>query len=426
MKPSLITRRKFLKTSALGGAMAWTLPAFLDKTFFALHAAAQDSALQIRTGKDHPILVVLQLAGGNDGLNTVVPYGLDAYHRARPNLAIPSSESLRLGVFDGLGLNPSLSRIHAAMEEGKGCIVQNVGYPNPNRSHFRSMEIWQTAVDADRFASDGWIGRYFDNACDGVDADVGISFGTSLPQAFGGVSGKGVAMSADSRSGGSRPESFFMNDPGGEGDTISDFNMTAEDHGNVLDFLQRTELDAAVSEARIREAIGGTPEPAGFPPSRLGRQLQTVAHLIAGGMSTRVFYVSQGGYDTHNAQQPSHQRLLTELDAAVGAFLDSMKEMGESKRVLLMTFSEFGRRVEENASGGTDHGAAAPMFLFGGNIRAGIHGSLPDLADLDRGDLRYETDFRSVYATLLDDWLQTPHAPILGRNFQRLPLLAST
>jgi len=346
---------------------------------------------------------------------------LDAYHRARPSLAVPSAEALSLPGVDGLGLHPSLGRIRAAMMEGLGCIVQNVGYPNPNRSHFRSMEIWQTAVDADRYATEGWIGRYFDNACGGLAA--GIAFGSSLPQAFGGSSGKGVAMSTDSRTPDSQRDPLSMSDAGGGGDTITDFPMSADNQGGMLDFLQRTELDATVSESQIGRALGGVAEPAGFPPGRLGRQLQTVAHLIAGGISTRVFYVSQGGYDTHNSQQASHPRLLAELDAAVGAFLACMKGMGELNRVLLMTFSEFGRRVAENSSGGTDHGAAAPIFLFGGNTRPGIHGSLPDLDRLDRGDLRYERDFRDVYATILDDWLKTPHGPILGREFQRVPIL---
>jgi len=415
--PSFHTRRQFLRTSVLGGAMTWTLPAFLNNTFLTLEAAAADSALQTATGKDHPILVVLQLAGGNDGLNTVTPFGHDAYYQARPRLALGKDVVLKLN--DAMGLHPSLTNLHRFFQDGKMAVLQNVGYPNPNRSHFRSMEIWQTASDADRVATKGWLGSYFDNACSGEDAAVGISLGRQLPQAFSGDTGKGVASAVTGRQQGNNEGPSMMED----GATITDFAGEGAVGGDVLDFLRRTDLDATVSSAKISEITNRIKIDREYPPTALGQQLKVVSQLIAGGMSTRVYYATQGGYDTHSNQHNTHERLLNDLDAALGAFVQDLQARGDLDRVLVMTFSEFGRRVAENASGGTDHGAAAPMFLLGGGSKPGLWGSSPDLLNLDRGDLRYEVDFRSVYATILDRWLKASSQQVLGRSFQAVPIL---
>ncbi len=438
---SLKTRREFLRTSILGGALSWTVPAFLSNTFAALQAEAADKATQVTTGRDGTILVVLQMAGGNDGLNTVVPYANDDYHRARPQIGLSEGKVLKLG--DDVALNGSLTGFKSLYDAGQLAVIQGVGYPNPNRSHFRSTEIWQTASDAERFETYGWLGRYFDNACAGCDPTVGVSIGRQMPQAFSAKQPKGVSLDTPQtyrfmppRGGGpaemsSAEESYRkLNQPDGEmaenaGASIGAIQGTVRHTGSVLDFIERTALDAQVSSDKIREIAGRLENQATYPMSQLGNSLKLVAKLIAGGLPTRVFYVSQGGYDTHTNQVNTHDRLLKDLGDSVKAFVDDLKGQGNLPRVLVMTFSEFGRRVAENASGGTDHGAAAPVFIVGQKVKAGLLGKYPSLApaDLFEGDLQHTVDFRSVYATVLEGWLKTRSEPVLGRKFPLLGLV---
>lgn len=431
--PIFRSRREFLRTTLLGGAVSWTVPSFLHATIHSLTAQAADAALPPTTGKDGTILVVLQLAGGNDGLNTVIPVGNDFYHKARPRLAIADGQALRLQ--DGLGLHPALVGLKALYDEGRLSIVQGVGYPNPNRSHFRSMEIWQTASDANRAEQFGWIGRFFDNQCGGMDASAGVAIGSETPQAFLARRPKGITFSSPRQfrrlSGGmdDGDEALYrrMNNLSDEmigasiGGLAGGHNRTREER--PIDFLERTALDAQVSSDRIR-TLSNTATRTVFPGSGIGRDLELIAKLIGGGMPTRVYYVSHGGFDTHVNQAGSHERLLREFGDALKAFLDEMRAQGNEQRVAVLSFSEFGRRVAENASAGTDHGAAAPLFVAGGRFRAGLHGELPSLhpRDLDNGDLRFHTDFRSVYATLLEGHLAAPSKEILGRAFPLLKL----
>ncbi len=430
---ALHTRRQFLRTSSLGLAASLTVPVFLERTFFSLHAQAADAATQIRSGKDSPILVVLQLAGGNDGLNTLVPLGNDAYHSARPTLGLRAGSTIRLA--DGAALNSVLQPLMPTYEKGELAIVQGVGYPNPNRSHFRSAEIWETASDADKTLGQGWLGRYFDNCCKGGDPTVGVAVGGTAPQAFTAKEPTGVALTQPERyrwnagrgEAADELEAFYreLNKPNAddaEGATIGMF-QTGNVAGDNLDFIQRTGLDATISSDTIRELAARVPVGTGYPGGRLSESLSLVARLIGGGLPTRVYYVSQGGYDTHNNQAGTHNRLLTELGGSVAAFLEDLKKRGAYDRVLLMSFSEFGRRVAENGSGGTDHGAAAPLFLAGGPVRGGLHGKAPSLTELVDGDIAHTTDFRSVYATVLSQWLGAPAKAILGRDFPQLPLL---
>jgi uncharacterized protein (DUF1501 family) len=320
-------------------------------------------------------------------------------------------------------------------------IVQGAGYPNPNRSHFRSTEIWQTASDAARFERYGWLGRYFDNACPGLDPTVGVSIGRQMPQAFFSKSSKGISFE--------RPQSYRFIPPRrlspGEameteasfrklndvepaessGATIGELPGMAAHAGSALDFLERVALDAQHSSDTIRAIAASSHTQAPFPASALGNSLKLVSTLIGGGLPARVYYVSQGGYDTHTNQLGAQQRLLRELGEAVKAFVAALQEQGNLSRVLLMTFSEFGRRVAENASGGTDHGAAAPLFVVGDKVKAGLLGRGPSLApdDLFQGDLRHTVDFRSIYATVLERWLKTPSLPILGQSYPVLDLV---
>jgi uncharacterized protein (DUF1501 family) len=438
---SLKTRREFLRTTVLGGALSWTVPTFLANTFSAMHAEAADSAKQIVTGKDSEILVILQMAGGNDGLNTVVPFANDYYRKARPRLGVDDADILKIN--DELGLHKNLSGFKELFDSGNLSIIQGVGYPNPNRSHFRSTEIWQTAVDADRFENSGWLGRYFDNACSGCDPTVAVAIGKQLPQAFASKSPKGVSLDT--------PQNYrFLNadKPGADetdmteasyrklneadvemaaensGDTVGSIQGAAKHGGSPLDFIERTALDAQISSDKIRAVAGKVQSKANYPQSQLANSLKLVAQLIGGGLPTRVYYVSQGGYDTHTNQTGTHERLLRELGDSVKAFIDDLKGQGNFGRVMLMTFSEFGRRVSENANNGTDHGAAAPMFIMGEKIRPGLLGKHPSLApsDLFQGDLKYNVDFRSVYATVLEQWMKTKSERILGRKFDPLKI----
>lgn len=465
---ALSTRRQFLRTSLLGAAAAWTLPSFLDQTFLALGAqAAENNATQIVTGKDGPILVVVQQAGGNDGLNTLVPFADDAYHRARPGLGFAAKDVLRLN--DYCGFNPNLAALKGLYDEGHVAIVQGVGYPNPNRSHFRSTEIWQTASDANRFAAQGWLGSYFDNCCRGADPTVGVAVGNAMPQAFTADTPTGVSFAnpeqfrwidREKPQGSMSAAEFYyrqLNQPdddalggggsggfgnwksktpvgparadfagGSIGSIASGGNAAAGSNGALssVDFLERTALDAQLSSDRVLQIARTTKPLVAYPlGNRLADSLSLVGRMIAGGLATRVFYVSHGGYDTHQGQAGAHARLMREFNDALGAFCADLKAQGNFGRVLVMTFSEFGRRVAQNASGGTDHGAAAPMFLFGGALKGGFYGHYPSLTQLYQGDLVHNVDFRSVYATLLERWLRVPAEKVLGRKFATLPLV---
>jgi uncharacterized protein (DUF1501 family) len=443
-KPTLQTRRKFLRTSMLGAAATWTLPVFLEKTFFALDALAADATTQAVTGKDGTILVVLQMAGGNDGLNMVIPYSDDAYHVARPRLRIAPDQVLKID--NHIALNPKLTGMKSLYDEGYVAIVQGVGYPNPNRSHFRSTEIWQTASDSDRTMSDGWLGRYFDNCCSGADPTVGVAIGEETPQAFAAKKPTGVTFSrpeqfrfrpSEPNNGGkmSAEEMFFrqLNETGGgdegsaavsnAGGSIGSISGKTKNDLTTLDFLQRTALDAQLSSDKILAIARKYKSNVPYPQGQLAASLNIIARMIAGGLPTRVYYASQGGFDTHAGQINTHERLMGEFNDAASAFIADLKQQGNFERVLLMTFSEFGRRVEENANGGTDHGAAAPMFVLGGGVKAGLFGKHPSLTDLDHGDLKFNTDFRSVYGTVLDRWLKAPSQTVLGRKFSTLGIL---
>ena len=429
----LKTRREFLRTGLLGGSLSWTLPTFLSRTMESLHAQADGALVQGVTGRDGNILVVLQLAGGNDGLNTVIPIANDEYRKARPTLGVAEASILKLD--PATGLHPSLSGLASAYQEGNLAIVQGVGYPNPNRSHFRSTEIWATAVDSDKSSTTGWIGRYFDNACSGCDASVGIAMASQLPQSFAATTPKGVLYQGG---GGAKknPAKKRMVNAGDPDSSMTGMEETGDDgeaggsigmlngpgnlgHLSALDFLERTEMDAKVSQQEISKASAKAKNAVPYPGSRLGQNFAMVSRLIAGGMPTRIYYLSLGGFDTHTQQAGAHERLLKEMGDAVAAFLADLKAQGNLGRVTLMTFSEFGRRVKENASGGTDHGAAAPLFLAGGGVKAGLLGQMPSLApkDLFDGDVKYNTDFRSVYATILEKHLGVKSPPILKREF---------
>jgi uncharacterized protein (DUF1501 family) len=434
------TRREFLRSTMLGASAAWTVPMFVERTFGQLHNASRDLAIQGVTGKDDTILVVLQLAGGNDGLNTLVPYADDVYQKARPRIGKKEKEIIKLS--DYVGLNSSMPYLGSLFKEGNLGIVQGVGYPNPDRSHFVSTSIWETCDTSNRSAT-GWLGRYFDNACPGADPTVGISFNKTQPESFGAVKNPGVCLNTPElyrwiHGGGeqAKAEQFFaeLNQPDHDDDDApvngasiampaggKPGGISGEDN---LAFLERVALDARVSSKKILEIAAKHKTTVRYDGSPLARNLNLVSRMIAGGMPTRVYYVSHGGFDTHNQQVNSHDRLLTQLDDALKSFFADLKQQGNDKRVVLMTFSEFGRRVSENASAGTDHGKASCLFVAGPGVKGGLLGKHPSLTDLDAGDIQHTVDFRSVYGSLLTDWLRAPELkPILGANYPKMPLI---
>ncbi len=436
------TRRDFLRSTMLGASATWTVPMFVERTFGQLHEGARDLAIQPTTGRDGTILVVLQLAGGNDGLNTLVPYADDTYHKARPRLAKKEKDLIKLS--DHVGLNASMPYLGSLFKEGGLGIVQGVGYPNPNRSHFVSTSIWETA-DTNNRSSTGWLGRYFDNACPGADPTVGISFNKTQPESFGAERNPGICLNSPELyrwiyGGGEKAqaEEFFadLNKPGDMADDEpTDGGSIAMPAGGKvggikgegnLAFLERVALDAQVSSKTILELAAKHKTSVRYDGTPIARNLNLVARMIAGGMPTRVYYVSHGGFDTHNQQVNSHDRLLGQLDGALKSFFADLKQQGNDKRVVLMTFSEFGRRVSENASAGTDHGKASCLFLAGAGVNGGLHGKHPSLTDLAEGDIQHTVDFRSVYGTVLADWLKAPNLkPILGANYPNLGLIGA-
>ena len=421
----LYTRREFLRAGLLGGAVAHSAPAFLLSTINALHASAAESVVQAITGRDAPILVVLQLSGGNDGLNTVVPYANDLYYKARPTIGIKPGEVIKLD--DLNGLNPALAGLGDLYHDGLAAVVHGVGYPNPNRSHFRSMEIWHTAVDADRSSSRGWLGRYFDNTCSGCDPTIAINIGKENPQAFAAQIPKGISFQAEKKLAFDDPLSAvhaMMEDEDAEaaGGSIAYLRGGGgTTQIDALDFIEKTAMHAQVSTEQINSISKVYAAQETFPNTGLGRDLRTVAQLIGGGMPTRIYYVSLGGFDTHANQLGAHRNLLATFGDAMKAFQRELKRQGNQERVLTLAFSEFGRRVGENAGRGTDHGAAAPCFLFGGKVKAGVHGTMPSLdpTRLAQGDLVHTTDFRSIYTGILEDHMQTNSKAILGRKFPK-------
>lgn len=414
----LVTRRKFLTTSAASAAVisgGTQVPGMLLQA-----AAAPD-----RGDAADNVLIVLQLSGGNDGLNTVVPYGDDVYGRNRFDTRISTNAVRKID--DYLGFHPAMDGMHRLYRENQLTIIQGVGYANPNRSHFESMDIWHTArPDA---ALDGrqagWLGRHLDavasKARTRAEGEVpAVHLGSEVqPLALAGLNVQVPSIASF--------ESFRFDTLGDHRlDTAREQLMSAAaDNTNELLAHVRSAAHAALSSSkRVGDALRHSHDAGNFPQTELGKKLHGIAQLIQAGLATRIYYVTLDGFDTHSLQVEAHAGLLKELSVALAAFFDDLARSGQAQRVLLACFSEFGRRVKENASRGTDHGAAAPMFLVGGGLRGGLVGQHPSLTDLDDGDVKYHTDFRRVYATILQSWLGVDAETILGHQFVPLKVLA--
>jgi len=396
-------RRDFLRSSALASG-AFLVPSFLKP----LEALAFDQL----TG--HKNLVIIQLSGGNDGLNTIVPFGMDAYYQKRPGIALPPSDIIRLD--DLQGLNPNMGPLKEIYDQGWMSVINSVGYPNPDRSHFRSMDIWQTASNAEEYLSTGWVGRYLDSNCQVCkDPYAAIEVDDSLSLALKGSFKKGIAVKD--------PASLFKN-------TREPFFkevLQARDehlHEDNLGYLYKTMIETYSSAAYIQNTSKTYRSTAEYPQTKFASQLKTAAKFINSGLSTRVYYVSLSGFDTHTGQIGQQGRLLNTFSSGVASFLKDLKAAGNLDDTLVMAFSEFGRRVEQNASNGTDHGTANNVFVFGGKLRkAGIYNEAPDLVNLDNGDLKYKVDFREVYATLLDKWLNVNNQQVLNKKYSGLSFI---
>lgn len=429
-----LNRRDFVAKSVWGATASMTLPGFLQQTLFNLDARAQSAP---SAGGDGPILLLLEMAGGNDTLNTVVPYQNSIYNSARSTLRLRDEHGiLKLsdkngpsvtGNAEALALHPNLAYLNTLWQEGDLGILNGVGYPNPNLSHFTSYDYWHSA-EPNSVPKDGWIGRYLDNQCDGCGATTGIYINGRPTLAF--QSGNGISPTATFKN----PAYFNWRDQSAVGreesleqmyrkliglDHPVDKGISATD--DTLAYVQRAAHSAMVSTASVQTAIaeGGellTPWPTG---NNLANNLKIIAQLIKGKSDTSIYYARQGGYDTHNNQiltdnplTGRHFDLLNTLNSSLEAFVDEMKAQGNWDRVVILTFSEFGRKVIQNGSRGTDHGAAESLFVMGGQVNGNnYYGLYPDLAEdarVKRNSLDYNIDFRTVYRTLLQNWMGVP------------------
>lgn len=389
-----------LKRSSLL-ALAPTVPGFL--------ATTARSAIPEKEGR---ILVVIQLDGGNDGINTVVPFTDEGYRKHRRLLALPSRRIVKIN--DRVGLHSALRSFDKLLDAGQLAIVQGVGYPNPSRSHFQSMAIWQTArLKASQRDGFGWLGRGLDaQKQPRKDGDAYFIGTEQLPIALRGRRAIATALE--------RPDDLLL--PTGVdwqralGKTKPTDDLSA--------YVHRTALNAYTTSANLHALRRASADDASYPLGQLGQQLQLVARLVKANLGARVYHVRQGGYDTHANQLSRHGELLSDLARSVKALLDDLHQAKLADRVVLLAFSEFGRTVRENGSAGTDHGTAGPVFLAGPRIKGGLVGTTPSLTDLDpkHGDLKVGIDFRQVYATVLRDWLRLPTRDALGGTFKPLPL----
>jgi uncharacterized protein (DUF1501 family) len=428
------TRRAFLQSSAMLASAALTVPAFIQSSAFALPSALPGLSSIAGVNQDN-ILVIVQLSGGNDGLNTVVPYRDDAYHRLRPSLAL-NLDNLHILSKNGLNgasdlaFNKALTGFRELYDEGQCAIIQGVGYPNPNRSHFTSMDIWHTADT--NGTGDGWIGKYIDAQCcgygkgqsgqpDGSHAlEPPIAIGRQAPLALSGRHMMPVSFESPDLfewAGGKVSKEIIENH-----EKLTTLEEKTMDENSNNAFLMRTAMDARISSKTIRDAVGAKPL-VKYPRSDISKQLSMIGSMIRAGMKTRVYYASLGSFDTHASQPGNHAQLLGQLGDAMRAFQGDLAAQGNAERVTTMCFSEFGRRVGQNASNGTDHGTAAPMFLFGPKVQPGFHARHPSLTNLDNGDLKYGVDFRSVYAEILDKWMDAKSRDVLGGSYRHLRVL---
>jgi uncharacterized protein (DUF1501 family) len=393
----VIKRREFIQVGSLATA-SLMLPKFLK---------AFETPRMVPPG--NKVVVVIQFSGGNDGLNTVIPTRNDIYYNARPKLGIIKDTALPLT--DEVGLNPALIGLKELYDDGSLGILNSVGYPNPDRSHFRSMDIWQTASNSNEYLTNGWIGRYLDAQCSGCDKPTqALEIDDILSLALKGENNNGLAFKDPRRLYSSSNEKYFK-----------DINASHKSGEETADYLYKTMSETLSSADYIFQQSKLHTSAETYPNSELGKDLKTIASLILSDINTKLYYVSLGSFDTHVNQDNQQKRLFTEFSDAIKAFSADLKKNNRFDDVLMFTFSEFGRRVSQNASGGTDHGTANNIFLISGGLKEkGIINPMPDLSDLQDGDLKYKIDFKSVYATVLNKWLSVDDKAILNNQYDYL------
>jgi len=358
-------------------------------------------------------LLLVQLSGGNDGLSLVVPHGDDAYHAARPSLR----HDKVLALDDYRGLHPALTRLRALYDAGHVAIVEGVGYPEPSRSHFTAFDVWHTADRRGRAAGDGWVGRLCAAAwSESADPNLVVHVGGAAPYALHSSAHPPACVAT--------PAGYRWAGDEGDVQAYEAAGETAtEGAGESLEFLRKTLADGQASSRAIRAAAARYRPRADYPNDPFAAALRDVAALASAGLGTRVFSVEIGGFDTHSAQRGRHDVLMRRLDAALGAFCADLAGSAAAQELVVMVYSEFGRRVRENGSRGTDHGVAGPVLVLGAPVAGGLFGRHPSLAELDEGDLVHTTDFRSVYATLIEGCFGIAHERVLGTRYPLLPLL---
>lgn len=381
-----MNRRNFLTlTGTFTGGML-VLPDFL-------HAFGSQNNLVI----GEQCIVFVQLNGGNDGLNTFVPYDNPLYYDLRTKIAL--SKDAVIGKNKGMAFHPSLKDFAQMQQNGDLTVIQNVGYPEPIRSHFRSQEIWQTAADSDKYINEGWLGRYLDLQCNGHQATAGINLDSIDNLALKGMEPNSITVKD--------PNRFKVKSDKEENVTLSD--------NPQLDFVRKIANSVTEGSDEIQKALAKSKSEISYPKTELSKNLEWIGRLIKGNLNSKVYYTSLGGFDTHDNQLAIHEKKLTDLNDSLYSFYQDLKQAQLLQNVTIVVFSEFGRRVKDNGNG-TDHGTAAPMFIVGGNNKGTVLGNNPDLSNLDNGDLKYEIDFRSVYASLLQQKMNFDYSKIGIKN----------
>lgn len=394
-------RRDFLKQSSLASSLFF-VPSFVK--------AFENVAIETLGFKK---LVIIQLSGGNDGLNTIVPYTNDIYYKSRPSLALPKQTLLK--VTDEIGFNSNMAPLKNLFDKGYLTIINNVGYPNPDRSHFRATDIWHTASDSNEYLSTGWLGRYIEKY--GKMPYTGIELDDSLSLIMKGEFINGIATK--------NPSVLFRNIQTPYFEKVLHHQSDAHLSEHNLGYLYKTMVEAKSSAKYIYETTKTFQSTFDYPDNPFGKQLKTTAEFINSNLDTKVYYASMGGFDTHAVQENKQNKLLQTYSEAIAMFVQDLEKNNTFKDTLILTFSEFGRRVKENAAKGTDHGAANNVFIIGKNLKSpGFYNDAPNLTNLDsNGDIKYTIDFRTIYASILENWLNANHSTILNKSFDTLSFI---
>ena len=366
-------------------------------------------------------LLVIQLTGGNDGLNTVIPYNNDLYYDQRPSVHIEQDQVLRLD--DELGLSPAMGPMKQLWDQGKVAVIKGIGYPNPNRSHFRSMDVWHTA-ETEKVGTEGWLGRAIRDLDPKADNVLtGVNFGRGLPRALA-CKDVPVASVANVETYGLLPD---IQDEQAKALALKAFAMMyggTDGNDAVAQFLSQTGLNALKGADILRTAPAKYSSTIEYAATPIAESLKSIAQVVCADLGTKIYYAQHGSFDTHAAELDSHAKLWTDVSEAIGDFTDDLREHDREDDVVILVFSEFGRRIMDNGSG-TDHGSGSTAFVIGGPVQGGMYGEYPSLKPADQleGDLRFTTDFRSAYSTILEQWFGLDAVPIVNGTFEQLDFI---